>query len=253
MANLKSNLARLSFVAIFFVLAACSAAPVPQTGGAQNPTQADAVTTAPTVAADQPTAVATEATSATTAAQAPSSGGLRYDIVAADSKAIYKAREQLANMDLPNDVVGTSKDISGSVVLKADGTIDSSQSKVTVGLANLQTDRSMRDNFVRRNVLNTDQYPSAVFVPSEVSGLPSPLPQSGDVSFKLTGNLTIKDVTKPVTWDVKGSVSNGKATGTATTTFKFEDFNLTQPKVPVVLSIEDHITLEADVTLQPAQ
>jgi len=102
-------------------------------------------------------------------------------------------------------------------------------------------------------VLNTDQYPSAVFVPSEVSGLPSPLPQSGDVSFKLTGNLTIKDVTKPVTWDVKGSVSNGKATGTATTTFKFEDFNLTQPKVPVVLSIEDHITLEADVTLQPAQ
>ena len=37
----------------------------------------------------------------------------------------------------------------------------------------------------------------------------------------------------------------------AKTSFKFEDFNLTQPRVPVVLSIEDNITLEMDVAIVP--
>jgi protocatechuate 3,4-dioxygenase beta subunit len=110
----------------------------------------------------------------------------------------------------------------------------------------------MRDGFIGRTVLHTSQYPDAVFVPTQVSGLPSPLPTSGSVSFKLTGNLTVQDVTKPVTWDVTGTVLDGgnQAKGTATTSFTFEDFNLNQPKVPLVLSIVDHITLEVDVTLQ---
>jgi polyisoprenoid-binding protein YceI len=111
----------------------------------------------------------------------------------------------------------------------------------------------MRDNFVRRNVLQTSQYPDATFVPTQVSGLAWPLPQSGPVTFKLTGDLTIRDVTKPVTWDVSGNIQNGQnaqASGLATTSFKFEDFNLQQPQVPVVLSIVDNITLEVDVALQ---
>ena len=119
-----------------------------------------------------------------------------------------------------------------------------------VDLSTLQTDSNMRDNFVRRNVLRTDQYPNAEFVPTQVTGLPSPLPTSGPVSFQLTGNLTIQNVTKPVTWDVTGNIQGDQATGTATTSFTFEDFNLTQPKVPVVLSVVDKINLQLDITLQ---
>ena len=68
----------------------------------------------------------------------------------------------------------------------------------------------------------------------------------------MTGDLTVRDVTKPVTWDVTGTIENGQATGTATTSFTFSEFNLTQPRVPVVLSVEDNIKLEVDLTLQPA-
>jgi len=119
-----------------------------------------------------------------------------------------------------------------------------------VDLSTLQTDSGMRDNFVRRNVLHTDQYPNAVFVPTQVTGLASPLPTSGPVSFQLKGNMTIQNVTKPVTWDVTGTVQGDQATGTATTSFTFEDFNLNQPKVPVVLSVVDKINLQLDLTLQ---
>jgi hypothetical protein len=54
----------------------------------------------------------------------------------------------------------------------------------------------------------------------------------------------------PLTWDVTGSINNGEATGPATTSFTFEDFNLSQPKVPVVLSVVDKITLNVTLAFQ---
>jgi len=203
-----------------------------------------AVSSAPTT-----TAVPPSPTASTTST---SSGGdvVRLVVVPEKSEARFRVREQLANVSLPNDAIGRTKEVSGTIVLKTDGSIVSPDSKFVVGLQTLQTDRSQRDNFVRRNLLQIDQYPTAIFVPTQVTGLPSSLPQSGDVTFKLVGDLTIRNVTKQVTWDVTGKIQGNELAGQATTSFKFDYFNLTQPKVPVVLSVEDHIQLELDVDLQ---
>jgi len=239
---------RLSFfvLAVAFLAAACApqAAPV-----------AVAPTTAPAAMALTDTPAAAPAATATTAQATPvtsssTGGGITYTLVAGKTTASYKVREQLAQHDLPNDAIGKTTSVTGAIVLAGDGSVDSKNSKITVDASTLQTDQSMRDNFVRRGVLQTDQYKDIVFVPTAVSGLPSPLPTSGAVTFKLTGDLTIRNVTKPVTWDVTGTVDGDTATGTATTSFKFADFSLSQPKVPMVLSIVDNITLQLDLTLQ---
>jgi hypothetical protein len=65
--------------------------------------------------------------------------------------------------------------------------------------------------------------------------------------------MTIRDVTKSVTWDVQGKVVGDEATGTATTNFKFSYFNLTIPSVARVLSIIDNIQLELDLDLKRMQ
>jgi polyisoprenoid-binding protein YceI len=268
-----------------FALAGCSALPVQQSGASSLPAastqQTDTaqpvgsptvmapgasptpetilatLTTAPSVNPTATTAgVAATSTpaSGSTATQSPSlpAGEILFNLVADKSSADYRVREQLARLALPSDAVGKTSQISGSVVVKPDGTIDSSLSKFTVDLSTLASDSGMRDGFVGRSILQTGQYPTAVFVPTKVTGLAWPLPQSGQLSFKVTGDLTVKDVTKPVTWDVTGSIKNGVASGTAATTFTFEDFNLNQPSVPVVLSIQDHITLEVTLALQQA-
>jgi polyisoprenoid-binding protein YceI len=221
-----------------------------------------AVTTdsAPTAVSSAPTAVpsatATAPATLSPMTTAPTTGGVsasdvvRFVLVAEKSEARYRVREQLANVSLPNDAIGSTRQVTGTIVVKTDGTIVSPESKFVIDLRTLKSDRTQRDNFLRRNVLQTDQYPYVVFVPTQVSGLPSTLPQSGPVSFKLIGDLTIRNVTKPVTWDVTGQVQGNEFTGQATTTFKFEDFSLTQPRVPVVLSVENNIHLELDVSLQ---
>ena len=199
-----------------------------------------------------PTTTASTATAAPGAAATPPTSGIKFMLVPAKSTAGYTVREQLAKLNVPSDAVGTTNSISGSIILLPDGTIDSANSKFTVDLSTLKTDQTMRDNFVRRAVLHTDQYPQAVFVPTQVTGLPATLPQSGEVAFKVTGDLTIQNVTKPITWDVSGTINNGVATGKATTSLTFEDFNLVQPHISVVLSIVDKIDLTVTGDLQRA-
>jgi polyisoprenoid-binding protein YceI len=175
---------------------------------------------------------------------------IQFNLVPDQSEARYLITEQLAGRDLPNDVIGATNQVSGVVFVSPAGAIDPARSKFVIQAGSLTTDESRRDGFVRQNTLQTGQYPEIVFVPTAVSGLSDPLAASGEVSFILTGQLTIRDVTKEVTWEVTGTIDGGTARGTAKTALKFADFNLTQPRVPVVLSVEDNIRLEMDVVFQ---
>jgi polyisoprenoid-binding protein YceI len=240
---------RQGLVLIAVGLFAASCAPA-QTAA---PSANNAAPAAQATVALAPTAVPQNSSPTSIPANSSSSDNtIRLVAVPGKSQADYRVREQLANVSLPSDAVGKTNAISGAIVGKADGSIVSSDSKFVVDLSTLQSDRSQRDNFLKRSVLQTDKYPDAVFVPTKVEGLPLTMPPASNVSFKLTGDLTIRDVTKPVTWDVTCQSQDSQGTCHATTSFTFEDFNLTQPRVSVVLSIQDHITLETDVDLQPA-
>lgn len=221
---------------------------------------APAATVEPT-SVPPPTAVAPSPMPPTDSSTAPaatpgqtvedSSGSVvTLEVVPDKSEARYRVREQLASLSLPSDAVGKTSAVTGTIVGKTDGSIVSSQSKFVVDLSTLKSDRSQRDNFLRRNVLETDQYPNATFVPTQATGLPSSFPSSGQASFKLTGDLTIRNVTKSVTWDVSCQGQNTEGLCHATTSFQFEYFNLTQPHVSIVLSIVNNITLEVDMYLK---
>jgi polyisoprenoid-binding protein YceI len=120
------------------------------------------------------------------------------------------------------------------------------ESKFTVDVSNLVSDKDRRDGFVKRRVLQTDQYPTVTLVPRTIRGLKLPLPTSGSRSFDLTGDLTVRGVTRPTTWKVDAQFAPGGMTGKAATAFKFKDFTIDQPRVPVVLSVADTIKLELD-------
>jgi len=160
------------------------------------------------------------------------------------SQASYRAREQLVGQNLPTEAVGTTKKVSGTIVLDPTGDVVDDQSTITVDLSALQSNESRRDNFIKGNTLNTNQFPNATFVVREVQGLSTPLPTSGEATFQLHGDLTVRGVTRPVTWQVTATFANGGLTGNATTSVKLTDFGMTPPKAGPVLSIEDQLNLE---------
>ncbi|HEX5415859.1 MAG TPA: YceI family protein [Chloroflexota bacterium] len=208
------------------------------TTAATTPTLASAATAAPTTAANATTAAAT-----TPGSSAASDTNLTYTIESGTT-ANFRVREQLVGHDLPSDAVGKTSSVTGQIVLTPDGKIDAAKSKVTVDVSTLKSDESRRDGYIKRSTLETDQFPTATFVPNAVTGLPSPLPTSGEVKFQLTGDLTVHGVSHPVTWSVTATVDGGKLTGQATTPFRFDDFGMTPPKAGPVLSVTDNGTLE---------
>lgn len=177
---------------------------------------------------------------------------VRYAVAPQGNEVRFRVREQLARIDFPSDAVGTSTNIQGGIVVNDKGVIVKEQSRFIIDLASLKTDSDRRDNFVRRRTLQTEQFPNAEFVPTQIKNLRFPLPTAGDVAFQLIGDLTIRGVTRPVTWDVTAKVANGSISGEARTQLKFADLQLEKPKVMSVLSVDDDIRLEYTFLLTPA-
>lgn len=184
-------------------------------------------------------------------ATAPALAGLHLTVAPTGNEVRYRIREQLVRVDLPNDAIGKTSEISGGIGVGTDGKIIPTESKFVVNVGSLKSDRDRRDGYVRGRVLETDQYPTVEFTPTGFRGLPAKLPTSGSHTFDVTGNLTVRGVTKPTTWRMTAEAKNGQVTGNAYTLFTFADFNMQQPRVPIVLSVADTIRLEYDFTLVP--
>ena len=169
---------------------------------------------------------------------------IRLVLAPEGTEARYRVREQLAELKLPSDAIGVTRDVTGQIVLDEQGRGVPAESKFTANLTTLKSDRDRRDSFIKRRTLQTDSFPTAVLAPRELKGAPNPLPSSGGFSFDLVGDLTIHGVTRATVWQVTAEAKDGGFSGTATTRFKFEDFGMTPPRVAVVLSVEDEIRLE---------
>ena len=174
----------------------------------------------------------------------------RYAIVAESSEVRYRVREQLAGFNFPNDAVGATKAIEGTIAFDPQGRVVTPESRFTVDLRTLKSNEARRDGYLRRNTLETDTYPTVTFVATEARRLPFPLPTSGSAPFELGGDLTVKDATRRVTWEATATFDGPKVSVRARTAFHFGAFGLRQPRVTVVLSVEDDIKLEADLTFQ---
>jgi len=175
---------------------------------------------------------------------------VRYVASGPGNKARYRVRERLLGKDFDNDAVGETSAITGSIALDAQGAVVRTGSGFSVEMAGLKSDQSRRDTYVRNRVLATNSFPTTRFAITGVRGLASPLPTSGKVQFQLLGDLTVKGVTRPTTWNVAATVIGDRLNGTASTLFTFEQFELTRPKVSVLLSVNDTIRLEYDFAMQ---
>ncbi len=163
------------------------------------------------------------------------------------SVARYSVTEQLASLSSPIDAVGETGDVEGAIVFESDGGIDPSRSVITVALAGLTSDESRRDRYVSNRVFDTSQYPNAELAITGVDGLDWPFPDSGETTFRLHGDMTVRDATSPTTWDVEAQSAGGVVTGQAKTVVTFDQFDLSKPSLAFIISVEDEIRLELDI------
>lgn len=208
-----------------------------------------ATSCAPSSDARSAAAVTTTFSSAGTIADSASTWTTRYVVAPTGNEVRYRVREQLAGFDLPNDAVGKSSTITGAIAFDADGRLLPAESRFTVDASTFVSDRDRRDRYVSWRSLNAQQFPEIVLVPTALRGVSLPLGSTGSSSFELVGDLTVRGVTRPTVWRVTAKLADGRVSGTGSTRFVFDDFQMEKPSVRSVLSVEDTIALEYDFTL----
>jgi polyisoprenoid-binding protein YceI len=167
-----------------------------------------------------------------------------YVLDPAQSEARYIAEEELSGVGA-NTAIGSTNTIQGAFLFDADGN-PIPCSTIYVDVRTFESDSSRRDNFLRGNTLQSDQYPLAEFMVTSIEDFTMPA-DGEETTFTLVGNFTLHGVTKTMAWTVTASKDGKTLTGSAKTQFDMADFDIEKPIVGSVLSIEDTIQLEIDL------
>jgi polyisoprenoid-binding protein YceI len=162
----------------------------------------------------------------------------------ADGFVGYRVRERLGSISAPNDVVGRSPAVSGSVTI-AGGAVTGAE--VTVDMTRLRTDVEPRDGRMRDEGLETARFPTAGF------RLRQPVPL-GDVSgarvveLRLPGDLTLHGVTRAVEFPVQARWDGTTIQVAGGMRVRRADFDLDVPSL-AGYRIEDTAVVELELTL----
>ncbi len=236
------------------LLAACAGAAPTTAPATTPPTSAAVATTAPTeVPTEAAVATPTDAGVPVTDEPVGAVTGLRtYSFDTSQSSASYSVDEFfLQEGNRLGTAVGVSSEISGDLQINFDDPSSSPLGTVTVDISVLKSDSNQRDNAIRRQWLESSTYPLATFTATEIQGLAGTPSQGQTVTFKLVGDMTVREKTLPVTWDVTATLDGEALKGTATTQIMMADFGVEPPSNPF-LSVTDGVTLTLNYVLLPA-
>lgn len=148
-----------------------------------------------------------------------------FRIVSEESEARFAVYETFPE----GTAVGRTDQIAGDIIVDFDNPANSQIGTIRINLRTLRTDDPDRDRSIRCCVLLTaqDAYEFSDFVPTSIVGAPSQVQVGQTVSFQVTGNLTLRGNTRPVTFDVSVTPnSERELQGTATATVNRSDFGI---------------------------
>jgi polyisoprenoid-binding protein YceI len=151
--------------------------------------------------------------------------------------------------------VGTTTAVGRSNAL--DGTLNFDGERITAvqitaDLTQLKSDKSMRDNQLRRQAIETDRFPNATFALASPISI-NEVPDNGEkLTQEIKGKLTLHGVTKDITLQAQGVVEGNNVIVVGSTTIMFADYNITKPQAQSVLSIEDKGIMEFQLVFAKA-
>lgn len=152
----------------------------------------------------------------------------------------FRINEELASIGAKT-VVGRTPDVSGSIEIEG-ATITGTD--ILVDMTTLTTDSGSRDNQLRTQAIETNDFPEATFVLTQPIEL-GDLPDDGTVvTTTATGDLTIHGVTNSVDIPITAELNSGIIVVVGQINLLLADFSIEQPRSAAVLSVEDNTDLE---------
>ena len=163
-------------------------------------------------------------------------------VIGEGSLATFTVEEKLARLPLPNDAVVSTKGLTGEVHF------DGRPSVIEIDLHQLQSDQPRRDQYIRERMF--PNHPIAVFTLDDAGPLPDGFTEGQEVTTQLTGQLDIRGVQAPVSFDVEARDDGDVIYILGRTSFVWEEFGMTAPNLGFVV-VTDEVSVEVLLAVTP--
>ncbi|MYD41418.1 MAG: YceI family protein [Acidimicrobiia bacterium] len=153
----------------------------------------------------------------------------------------------------PFTVVGVTTEVVGRVRVDPSDLSRSQMGQILINARTFATDSGNRDRAIRGPILAAEQHEFITFSPTGITGLSGAAEAGREYSFSVAGDLTVREITRPVTFTVVARWdADGRLQGSASTTVLRSDFELGVPSVPFVANVADEVGLELAFIAAPA-
>ena len=208
----------------------------------------EATSTVAAAAAATEAAAATAA--ATTAAPTPDTEAAGIDgtwtlAEGEESFVGYRVEEELATIGY-KEAVGRSPTIEATITI-VDGRLTGVT--VTADLRDLKSDDSRRDGAIRNQALESNAFPMTTFELTEPLAVPDGLAAGDPITVQANGTLTLHGVTREVTIPIEAELRDGLMVLVGSLPIVFADYDIAQPRSPILVSIEDNGVMELQLFL----
>jgi polyisoprenoid-binding protein YceI len=161
----------------------------------------------------------------------------------------YRVREQLASLPAPSDAVGRTDAVTGTLTI--DG-LEIASVDVTADLTQLSSDESRRDDRIRSSGLETDTFPEATFTLTEPIVFDAEPADGETVEVTATGDLSLHGVTRSVEIPIQARRTGDTIEVVGSLEIAFADHDIVAPSFGGFVTVEDHGTIELQLTFVPA-
>ena len=231
-------------IILILLLAACT--PQPATEPTAQATQE--------MVATEPVTTATLSSTNTADANNPASQGdtITLTIVPEESSVSYEVAETFLNENNRlNVAIGNTSTINGEIFANPADPTQSKLGAFSVDISAFKSDSNRRDSTIRSRFLESTKYPIATFVPRSITGLPQSYTPGQPYTFQVLGDLTVKQTTSAVTFDVTAQYDGDTLTGNAQTTILMSDFSVGPISIAGILNTENEVKINFDFVARP--
>lgn len=171
-----------------------------------------------------------------------------YTLDASRSFVGYRVREKLASLPAPNDAVGRTSEVTGSLTVTG---LDVNPVEVTADLTTLTSDEAFRDERIRTIGLESDSFPEATFTLTSPISFAERPGEGQEVDSEATGTLTLHGVTNDVTVPVTARWTSGGIEVAGSLDIVFADYQIEPPRFGPV-NVGDDGTIEFELAFVPS-
>lgn len=230
-------------------LAACQSSTPQDTAPASEntlaPTPTEAAATTVVVTSTTATTTTVESATDSNAQSAASGAGKTFQLTQEGTEARFYIDEVLMGQD--KRVLGVTSQVEGQITLDPANPSSAQIGAIRINARDLRTDSDRRNGAIQRFVLesNQDQYQYVTFEPTAIEGLPASVTIGQPFTFSVTGNLTIRDITRAETFQVSVTPnSETELVGLGSATIARANYELSIPSVPSVANVSEEVLLE---------